>query len=801
MDLSIKRNTEIENENQPTLVPTTIDSTPPVVATETRPRPNEENINKPPQTEDTMECQNQEIEDEGNKMSTQNTGTGGNGTIKDTMTEEHATTEVCDKIEESAATADCDNKEKALQSVDNVKQSRGDIDNVDEVKSLDLRLKDCGEVENLETVSSPSEPCQADKEKSNPEKAKECEQENVECDEEKVDEKKVEGDDEMMECDDKEVECDEKVMEGDEKVMEGDEKVMEGDEKVMEGDEKVMEGDEKVMEGDEKVMEGDEKVMEGDEKVMEGDEKVMVGDEKEVECDEKGEEGDAEKESCDEKEKVNDKEMEKSPAKDGSKVGEESIDNKESEEKHTMEIITNENETKKENGRAMEDVEADEEQSLCMPPENLFEYQWPPEIMGEWFFVQEQICEYLGVTSFKRKYPDLERRVMEMKEKEFLRERGVVTEEQVTLGLTALKSEDVYDLMAKDYNKKYTNYLKVLQEKERQNISNKHKEYEAPTMDTEKVKEYTKRAVRQAAEYNASLMRERKEERQYFLDMQTMVVQVSKNRVKQTKKEITKVDGYPVALIPGQYQNFYRKYTPDELNYFPLTTALYGPVHLQDQKRLGRPGWEDEEEPISDISEPGTPEPPSAVPVSNVPPPAIHMIQLETPQKEQHQTMMPTYKPKIIDDAICGLCLKDKACNKFNIPEELIHCAQCDNSGHPSCLEMNDDLVNEIKTYPWQCMECKTCFCCGQPTDEDKMMFCDDCDRGYHTFCVGLQEIPTGKWACPSCLASQAKEKELAAAALLAAAAAATPIPEPVNTPSATPPPTKRRRTAKKRDL
>jgi len=31
------------------------------------------------------------------------------------------------------------------------------------------------------------------------------------------------------------------------------------------------------------------------------------------------------------------------------------------------------------------------------------------------------------------------------------------------------------------------------------------------------------------------------------------------------------------------------------------------------------------------------------------------------------------------------------------------------------------------------------------------MMFCDKCDRGYHTFCVGLATIPTGKWVCRLC--------------------------------------------------
>lgn len=66
--------------------------------------------------------------------------------------------------------------------------------------------------------------------------------------------------------------------------------------------------------------------------------------------------------------------------------------------------------------------------------------------------------------------------------------------------------------------------------------------------------------------------------------------------------------------------------------------------------------------------------------------------------------------------------------------------------GHPSCLDMSGELVSVIQTYSWQCMECKTCTVCQQPHHEDEMMFCDKCDRGYHTFCVGMDSIPTGTW-------------------------------------------------------
>lgn len=39
------------------------------------------------------------------------------------------------------------------------------------------------------------------------------------------------------------------------------------------------------------------------------------------------------------------------------------------------------------------------------PAENLTEYKWPPDDSGEYYMLQEQVSEYLGVTSFKRKYP------------------------------------------------------------------------------------------------------------------------------------------------------------------------------------------------------------------------------------------------------------------------------------------------------------------------------------------------------------------------------------------------------------
>ncbi|XP_058650884.1 PHD finger protein 10 isoform X2 [Onychostoma macrolepis] len=220
------------------------------------------------------------------------------------------------------------------------------------------------------------------------------------------------------------------------------------------------------------------------------------------------------------------------------------------------------------------------------PAENLTEYKWPPDDTGEYYMLQEQVSEYLGVTSFKRKYPDLERRDLSHKEKLYLREQNVITETQCTLGLTALRSDEVIDLMIKEYPAKHAEYSVILQERERQRIT---KEYSVSTLSAQmqqqnpqkveasKVPEYIKKAAKKAAEFNSNFNRERMEERRAYFDLQTHIIQVPQGRYKVLPPERTKTGPYPVALIPGQFQEYYKRYSPNELRYLPLNTALFEP--------------------------------------------------------------------------------------------------------------------------------------------------------------------------------------------------------------------------------
>jgi hypothetical protein len=52
------------------------------------------------------------------------------------------------------------------------------------------------------------------------------------------------------------------------------------------------------------------------------------------------------------------------------------------------------------------------------------------------------------------------------------------------------------------------------------------------------------------------------------------------------------------------------------------------------------------------------------------------------------------------------------------------------------------------------CEECKL------GDNAEKLMLCDGCDDGYHSYCVKLKEVPKGDWFCSKCLAKRRVEQE-----------------------------------------
>ena len=74
--------------------------------------------------------------------------------------------------------------------------------------------------------------------------------------------------------------------------------------------------------------------------------------------------------------------------------------------------------------------------------------------------------------------------------------------------------------------------------------------------------------------------------------------------------------------------------------------------------------------------------------------------------------------------------------------------------GHPTCLQFTHNMIISVREYPWQCIECKCCTLCGTSENDDQLLFCDDCDRGYHMYCLvpPIKEPPEGSWSCKLCI-------------------------------------------------
>jgi len=122
---------------------------------------------------------------------------------------------------------------------------------------------------------------------------------------------------------------------------------------------------------------------------------------------------------------------------------------------------------------------------------------------------------------------------------------------------------------------------------------------------------------------------------------------------------------------------------------------------------------------------------------------------LPAPPKSQ-----PPLKAGVEPSEFCDFCLGGDINKKTGLPEELVSCAECGRSGHPTCLQFTPNMLVSVKKYPWQCIECKTCTLCGTSENDDKLLFCDDCDRGYHMYCLvpPMKVAPEGSWSCSICI-------------------------------------------------
>ncbi|CAF1060502.1 unnamed protein product [Didymodactylos carnosus] len=146
-----------------------------------------------------------------------------------------------------------------------------------------------------------------------------------------------------------------------------------------------------------------------------------------------------------------------------------------------------------------------------------------------------------------------------------------------------------------------------------------------------------------------------------------------------------------------------------------------------------------------------------------MPHPSIIQHHQHHQQQQQIMTRLPAPEPvplpfqqsQELSGNQCDFCLGDEYENKkTHKAEGLITCKDCSRSAHPTCLNFNPNMLLSVKKYSWQCMECKTCSICGNSENDSQLLFCDDCDRGYHFYCLQppISKAPDGDWRCKLCI-------------------------------------------------
>ncbi|CAF3956905.1 unnamed protein product [Rotaria sp. Silwood2] len=441
--------------------------------------------------------------------------------------------------------------------------------------------------------------------------------------------------------------------------------------------------------------------------------------------------------------------------------------------------ITTDTSTKK-SRKKRTTTDIDQSLGRHLSADKLHIYRWPTgEPHADLHVLQEQICDYLSLKSFKRKYPDIYRRIVDLHEREYLKSQNVVTETQCDLGLTALKLDEVLELMSTDYPEKCHQFNHVWQQKRRSLVgtnkngtvtsvlsisninqssistSNTQTINSFDNLDKNRVSKFRQDLLRSTVDYNTQLQRERLQDRKACFDLQTMQIHYPANRQFRLPSYLTEVGSYPLALLPGQYQDSYKKYNSDELNYMPINTALYyypKPLSLVHTERFSQQiASSDEEDESCSTTRPvlinsSTQQRPST-PQSPV---IVNGIGGNTISSSSSSSRLSKPSTSISMNSHSSICHTCKLPQDEH-DEELVTCTSCQHNFHPTCLEANNDMLTIIKTYPWQCIDCKSCAKCNKTHDEANMMFCDRCDRGYHTYCVGLEAIPDGSWQCSVC--------------------------------------------------
>jgi len=103
-------------------------------------------------------------------------------------------------------------------------------------------------------------------------------------------------------------------------------------------------------------------------------------------------------------------------------------------------------------------------------------------------------------------------------------------------------------------------------------------------------------------------------------------------------------------------------------------------------------------------------------------------------------------------------------CHCGDNEEALLLCDGCDKGYHTYCFK---PPITDIPEGDWYCFECinkatglRHCLVCGSQ-EEKHLILCATCPRAYHADCIqpNMAKTPRGKWHCPGCNMKNPKKK------------------------------------------
>lgn len=109
--------------------------------------------------------------------------------------------------------------------------------------------------------------------------------------------------------------------------------------------------------------------------------------------------------------------------------------------------------------------------------------------------------------------------------------------------------------------------------------------------------------------------------------------------------------------------------------------------------------------------------------------------------------------PKLLQIPVNPICPGCK--RSSDAGPRVVTCMLCLNSYHGACVDLNEQQTQAaIASHVWQCNWCKVCTKCTLGNDEELFVLCDNCDSGYHVYCLTpkLSSVPAGTWRCDRCV-------------------------------------------------